>query len=142
MRNISFLICVVALSSGCTTVYLRIDSDPQGASIFWGPSEPSLGDSCYKTPYSYANTNVYPGYKDWYYQLKKHGYNDSEIIFREECWCVDRNIFVRLQPNFRPAPPKAVLEPEVKKTPHEPSRSGCHSLTNAESCGTLRGKRI
>ena len=62
------------------TIYERINSDPPGASIYWGESESQLVYTGKTTPYSKPNTAVSPIFKTWYYQVKKDGYLDSNVI--------------------------------------------------------------
>jgi TolB protein len=63
------------------TIYERVNSDPIGASIYWGEKESQLVYTGNTTPYSKPNTAVSPIFKAWYYQVKKEGYFDSKVIF-------------------------------------------------------------
>lgn len=70
---------------GCATtqkkiIYERINSDPPGASIYWGENESRVAYTGNTTPYSKPNTAEAPIFKTWYYQVKKEGYYDSKVI--------------------------------------------------------------
>ena len=84
MKRTILLMALFVLSSGCSTIYVRINSDPTGAHILWGPSKEEIRETPYTAPYARANTAVGPAWRDFYYQLKKPGYRDSEIIFEAE----------------------------------------------------------
>jgi len=62
------------------TIYERINSDPPGASIYWGEIESQLIYTGRTTPYSKPNTAESPIFKTWYYQVRKEGYFDSKVI--------------------------------------------------------------
>ncbi len=62
------------------TIYERINSDPPGASIYWGENESQLVYTGNTTPYSKPNTKESPIFKTWCYQVKKEGYSDSKVI--------------------------------------------------------------
>jgi TolB protein len=62
------------------TIYERINSEPPGASIYWGEKEGQLVYTGKTTPYSKPNTAESPIFKTWYYQVKKEGYIDSKVI--------------------------------------------------------------
>lgn len=84
-----------------------ITSEPQDAMIYWGPSREELRKTTYRTPRS-VTVKDYPGgasWKDWYYQLKKDGYHDSEIVFMP-LQAEDRKIHIRLKPLSRHPPRK------------------------------------
>jgi S1-C subfamily serine protease len=61
------------------TIYAEYESDPPGAQIFAGPKPDQLKFVTY-TPSTYSHTGVNPYWKEEYYQFKKEGYYDSEII--------------------------------------------------------------
>ena len=131
------------LSSGCSTIYVRINSDPPGAHIFWGPSKEEIGETPYTTPYARANTAVGPAWREFYYQLKKPGYRDSEIIFEAEARNRDRNIFVKLEPSSEtitvprddrvdsPKPTRPTSAPDIASATGPPSTSPTsHPMTS------------
>jgi hypothetical protein len=59
-----------------------ITSKPSGATIYWGPSEDQLKKTSYRTPQTITIKDVSIGasWKAWYYQVKKEGYHDSEVV--------------------------------------------------------------
>jgi hypothetical protein len=98
----SEIICSPEESNRLVEFYLRpvkttITSDPPGAIIYWGPSADQLRETQYFTPHT--ETSVYKGanYKDWYFQVKKRGYYDSEVIFKPRS-SSDRYIYFELKP--------------------------------------------
>ena len=79
-----------------------ITSEPQDALIYWGPSKEELKKTTYRTPRS-VTVKDDPGgasWKDWYYQVKKDGYHDSEILFMP-LQAEDRKIHIELKPLSR-----------------------------------------
>jgi len=82
------LICLLlaVFFSGCATtntIKSVMTSDPPGADIYWGSSRNSL-EYLEKTPMTRTYTGTNTCWSAWYYQFKKTGYDDSEIIFKEE----------------------------------------------------------
>lgn len=80
------LICLllVLFFSGCaTTIKAHVTSDPSGADVYSGESPENLRYSGI-TPKTEAFTGVSPSWKAWHYQIKKPGYEDSEIIFEPQ----------------------------------------------------------
>ena len=69
---------------GCTTLRTTITSEPPGADIYMGSSRDRLEPSNNKTPFTLSGTDIGAYWKPWYYQVKKEGYKDSEIIFKEK----------------------------------------------------------
>jgi len=60
-----------------------ITSDPPLAIIYWGPSKDQMEKTEYTTPRT-ITVREHPGgasWKDWYFQVKKKGYHDSEVVF-------------------------------------------------------------
>lgn len=80
-----------------TPIKTIITSAPPGASIFWGPSMQEVSMTGYTTPHEEADTKLGASWKDWYFQVKKDGFNDSEINFRPE-ERVDRYVNFALTP--------------------------------------------
>lgn len=77
-----------------------VSSDPPGATIYWGPSIDQLKETIYKTPRTEHNVQVGASganWKDWYYQVKKKGYHDSEIVFKHKS-SNDRYVHFELKP--------------------------------------------
>jgi hypothetical protein len=76
-----------------------ITSDPPGATIYWGPSSDQLGQTIHKTPRSVTAKDVSDGasWRDWYFQVRKDGYYDSEITFLPQK-PVDRSVHYELKP--------------------------------------------
>jgi Tol biopolymer transport system component len=97
--------CASTPKNGSTqkkTIYERINSDPPGASIYWGENQNRLVYTGQTTPYSKPNTKEAPIFKAWYYQVKKEGYHDSKVIFMPYS-PDDRTIDFSLEPIRVPA---------------------------------------
>ena len=73
-----------------------ISSVPPGAEIFWGPAEDNLTHAYQETPWTEDRVHIGANYQDWYFQVKKYGYQDSEIIFMPHTQ-KDREIQFELQ---------------------------------------------
>ncbi|MFH1624526.1 MAG: fibronectin type III domain-containing protein, partial [Pseudomonadota bacterium] len=78
-----------------------ITSDPPGATVYWGPSRDQVHQTIHKTPRTVTVKDVSEGasWRDWYFQVRKDGYYDSEIIFLPR-QPVDRNVHYELK-SFR-----------------------------------------
>ena len=79
-----------------------ITSEPPDATIYWGASQEQIRKTMYRTPRTVTVKDHPDGasWKDWYYQVKKDGYYDSEIVFiplQED----DRQIHIELKPLSR-----------------------------------------
>ncbi len=76
-----------------------ITSDPPGATIYWGPSSDQLRQTIHKTPRSVTAKDVSDGasWRDWYFQVRKDGYYDSEIAFLPRK-PIDRSVHYELKP--------------------------------------------
>ena len=61
-----------------------ITSEPSRARIFWGPTKENLIETIYETPRTESNVSRGASWKDWYFQVKKEGFKDSETIFKHE----------------------------------------------------------
>ena len=112
------LIVMVILLQGCassikrvdqsTIIFLSINSDPQGAQIYIG-STPDQMRFYGTTPFRRSHIGVYPYWKEMYFQFKKEGYHDSEIIHEEQLPVDrDRKVSATLKPiaqqKISPAP--------------------------------------
>ena len=64
-----------------TRINTFITSEPSNAEIYWGPSKDHLTKTGYLTPLTENRMHIDARYKDWYFQVKKEGFKDSEIIF-------------------------------------------------------------
>lgn len=76
-----------------------ITSQPPDAIVYWGASEEQISKTTYRTPRT-VTVKDHPGgasWKDWYYQVKKEGYHDSEIVFMPR-QADDRQIHIELKP--------------------------------------------
>ena len=66
-------------------VKTTITSEPPGAIVYWGGTKDSLERTDFRTPKIISVKDLPPGsgvhWKDWYFQVKKEGYQDSEIMF-------------------------------------------------------------
>ena len=60
-----------------------ITSEPPNAIIYWGPSKDQLERTEHRTPRTITAKEHAGGasWKDWYFQVKKKGYHDSEVVF-------------------------------------------------------------
>ena len=74
-----------------------ITSKPPGADICWGPSNDQLELTIYKTPRIEKNVRIGASWKNWYFQVKKEGFYDSEIVFRPQN-SNDRFVHFELKP--------------------------------------------
>jgi len=59
-----------------------ITSEPPEAIIYWGTSKDGLKETIYTTPRVESNVRRGASWKDYYFQVKKEGYLDSEIVFQ------------------------------------------------------------
>lgn len=74
-----------------------ISSDPPGAEIYWGPSKDHLTKADRLTPWQEDRVKIGANYKGWYFQAKKEGYRDSEILFLANTTS-DRDVHFTLVP--------------------------------------------
>ena len=80
-RIILSLIFIV-LSAACTTTITKtIESDPSGADVYIGSSKTNLA-LVDKTPYTTTLSDINPVWEREFYQVKKTGYVDSEIVLK------------------------------------------------------------
>jgi len=81
-RKILSLVLFTALASqGCASTYKeRITSEPPGAEIYWGYSQSHFVDTDYVTPFERSISGK--AWEERCYQVKKKGYNDSEVLCR------------------------------------------------------------
>ena len=61
-----------------------ITSDPPGSIIYWGPTLDRLNKTKFVTPITISDLELGANWKDWYFQVKKDGFDDSEIVFKSE----------------------------------------------------------
>ena len=78
-----------------------ITSQPPDATIYWGPAKDQLKKTIYLTPRNEMNVSDGANWKDWYYQVKKEGYVDSEIVFKSQD-SKDRHVHFELKPAGEP----------------------------------------
>jgi hypothetical protein len=85
-----------------------ITSEPSNAIIYWGPSEDQIQETPHRTPRTLTAKDHSGGasWKDWYYQVKKEGYQDSEIVFVLR-HTHDRHIHFDLKPTSPNLPRKS-----------------------------------
>jgi hypothetical protein len=62
-------------------VKTTITSEPESAIIYWGPSKDQMYLTGHMTPHTETDVSMGASWKDWYFQVKKEGYLDSEVIF-------------------------------------------------------------
>lgn len=87
------------LDFSLTPLKTTITSDPPDATIYWGPSGGRIHRTIHKTPRSIIVKDAPEGasWKDWYFQVRKEGYHDSEIVFLPR-QPRDRNAHFELKP--------------------------------------------
>lgn len=84
-----------------TSLKTSITSEPSGAIVYWGPRKDHLESTDHRTPTTITSKDPTAGsgaaWDDWYFQVKKEGYHDSEIVFlpRQQH---DRSIHFELTP--------------------------------------------
>lgn len=95
------IICLflILFISGCgTTINTVITSDPPGADIYAGESQYNM-KYLGRTPRTINFTARNPYWKAEYFQIKKDGYEDSELIHRQQgAINVDRYVHATLKP--------------------------------------------
>jgi hypothetical protein len=96
-----------------------ITSAPPGAEIFWGTSEKNVRKTVHKTPYTASGETDGVSWKDWYFQVKKAGYKDTDILFQPRAE-TDRTVHFVLEPLQRQAVPEKDV---VSGNGQEPGRS-------------------
>lgn len=77
-----------------------ISSEPPDAIIFWGSAEDQLKKTIHQTPHQEYNVSNGASWKDWYFQVKMKGYNDSGIVFLPQ-QSSDRHVLFELKPIAR-----------------------------------------
>ncbi len=80
-----------------TKINTYITSEPPNAEVYWGFSKYNLQKTNYITPWTEDSADTGANYKDWFFQVRKKGYNDSEIIFMP-CTQKHREIHFILDP--------------------------------------------
>jgi len=81
----SYIVFCIFSFAGCGrgTITTTIHSSPDGADIYHGPSPGELTRMYATTPHTLSFTTLGPYWKAWYYQGKKEGYYDSDIVFKD-----------------------------------------------------------
>lgn len=59
----------------------KITSEPAGAKIYWGPSPGEMVETIHRTPLEEDSTVIGASWKAWYFQVRKEGYHNSEVVF-------------------------------------------------------------
>ena len=94
-----------------------ITSDPPSATILWGPTRENLEQTKYETPFTVTGGKVGAGWKDWYFQVRKVGYLEPEIVFLAKK-PTDRQVHFDLRPLVgsepKPDPGPEIGDSEVK----------------------------
>ena len=87
------------LTFNLTKIKTLVTSDPPDAQIYWGESRDALLNAHQSTPWTEdgANANTKANFANWYFQVKKAGYKDSEIVFAPLTE-KDRTIHFTLEP--------------------------------------------
>jgi hypothetical protein len=80
-----------------TPVETMVSSEPESAIIYWGPAKDQMYLTGYMTPHTEADVPLGASWKDWYFQVKKEGYLDSEVIFLPQA-STDRRVHFVLKP--------------------------------------------
>lgn len=106
------LIVTLILVQGCaTTITVQYESNPSGAQIYGGatPQMNFIGI----TPYTESFTGFGPYWKEWYYQFKKDGYFDSEIIHAQQLPVnTNRRVWAILKKVQQPPQPPQQSQPD------------------------------
>ena len=96
------LVCFVLILfiSGCgTTIKTVITSDPPGADIYMGDTPDNMSHAG-TTPITFKHHDNEPYWKEWYYQIKKDGYEESELISKPQgAIGADRYVHAKLKPS-------------------------------------------
>ena len=99
-QMLSFFLGVLFILSGCASsgsISTVVTSDPSNAELYWGENGSDLRKTNYTTPYIEHNKRSNPVWTAWYYQVKKEGFKDSEVIFQPETK-KDRSVHFELEP--------------------------------------------
>ncbi len=74
-----------------------ITSQPPGATIYWGAIEERIYKTAYHTPHIESFSELGANWEKWFFQVKKDGFSDSEIVkkLKEEN---DRHVHFVLKP--------------------------------------------
>ena len=78
-------------------VETMITSDPPGAVIYWGPSADDLRRTSYFTPHNANLAWEGANWKDWYFQVRRRNFQDSEVIFLPQSK-TNRQVNFKLKP--------------------------------------------
>ena len=99
LHRLTIFIFLIFFISGCgTTIKTVITSDPPGANIYMGETPDNMHyEGITPLTYTYKNSNPY--WKEWYYQIKKDGYEDSGLIHKlQGAINADRYVHATLKP--------------------------------------------
>lgn len=84
-----------------TPIKTSITSEPSGAVVYWGPRKDQMEETYHRTPTTFSSKEPSAAsgaaWDDWYFQVKKEGYQDSEIMFLQRQQH-DRSIHFELTP--------------------------------------------
>ena len=84
-----------------TSIETSITSEPSGAIVYWGQRKDQMEETYHRTPTTITSKEPSAlggaAWDDWYFQVKKEGYRDSEIIFLQRQQH-DRSIHFELIP--------------------------------------------
>ena len=94
------LFLTIMIAAGCTTIKTSVTSDPSGAKIFWGPTKSDLEWDGKVTPYEESHDVFLAEWKAGCVQVKKDGYQDSEVVCRPKEQR-DRHVHFVLKPKAR-----------------------------------------
>jgi hypothetical protein len=97
LKAVFFIIGFVFGTYGCSTIKTTVTSEPPGALIYSGAIKSSLQNTGEVTPLTFSATKVAPYWNPWFFQLKKQGFHDSEIIFKNK-ETGDRKVHFVLKP--------------------------------------------
>jgi uncharacterized Zn-binding protein involved in type VI secretion/uncharacterized protein YgiM (DUF1202 family) len=90
---------LILFISGCgTTIKTVITSDPSGALIYSGETANNMS-YLGPTPMTFKHHDNKPYWNAWYYQIRKPGYEDSELIIKPQGEIgADRHVHAKLKP--------------------------------------------
>lgn len=94
-KTTCYLLIVVCILFGCSTINENITSDPSEAEIYWGKTKDHIKHTDHKTPF--YRTLTANNIESWCYQARKDGYYPSKIICKPN-ETEDRDVKLTLYP--------------------------------------------
>jgi S1-C subfamily serine protease len=133
-RSRIFLLFIMLFLQACatTTIYEYLESDPSGAFVYGSQTPHNMQYTGIVTPHTRYDTGVNIYWKPWYYQFKKNGYYNSEIIFAPQLpMNTNRRVWATLK-KIPESDEKPIVERDDKeKSPK--SKSGTAFFINSKA---------